>query len=162
MSIALPALTGCSGPSRRRARQGEAPAGGEPVLPARRVALGILALAACSGWAQCQPAGPPSFPVRQSLSDWLQTCNPVVFKDHASICALAQLGAGSVTLPEPPHGPGLPGSGLMTPALAQELGSRISRDWCCHDVVIIDGWLLARTEAWLCAVAASVRHPDIA
>ncbi len=27
----------------------------------------------------------------------------------------------------------------------------VARDWSVHDVVVVDGWILARTEARLCA-----------
>jgi hypothetical protein len=31
------------------------------------------------------------------------------------------------------------------------LRSAVARDWSCHQVAVVDGWLLARTEARLCA-----------
>ncbi len=36
--------------------------------------------------------------------------------------------------------------------MASQLRSGIARDWSAHRVVVVDGWLLARTEARLCAL----------
>jgi hypothetical protein len=37
-------------------------------------------------------------------------------------------------------------------AIQSQLLSAITRDWSRHHVAVVDGWLLARTEARLCAV----------
>ena len=43
-----------------------------------------------------------------------------------------------------------------TAALRQALAAGRTRDFASGDTVIIDGWILARTEARLCALAAIV------
>jgi hypothetical protein len=38
--------------------------------------------------------------------------------------------------------------------LRSKIGSRIRRDFAEHEVVTVDGWMLSRTEARLCALVA--------
>lgn len=38
-----------------------------------------------------------------------------------------------------------------TSSVASRLIEHIARDWSEHDVTMVDGWLLARTEARICA-----------
>ena len=47
-----------------------------------------------------------------------------------------------------------PAPGGTTASLAQRLTERVRQDYAAEDTVRIDGWVLARTEARLCALFA--------
>jgi hypothetical protein len=86
-----------------------------------------------------------------ALGEWLRGCGACRFADFA---ALRRLGA-LYLIARPEEGSGAQLSRLLLTrpegSVASRLLSAISRDWSSHQVVVVDGWLLARTEARLCA-----------
>lgn len=87
----------------------------------------------------------------RALGDWVHACGPGFFSDLA---ALRRLGAIYLAAhPEERSTARL--SQLLIggdhDTIPSRLGSAVARDWASHDVVVVDGWLLARAEARLCA-----------
>ena len=46
-------------------------------------------------------------------------------------------------------------AGMTVPAIRRIIAERIQLDFLCDDIVCIDGWMLSKTEACLCALAAT-------
>jgi len=70
--------------------------------------------------------------------------------------ALARQGATYLAAHPLERDPGLLLRLLVTDGavpLPAALLAAIARDWRQHDVVVLDGWLLARSEARICALA---------
>ena len=87
-----------------------------------------------------------------ALGDWVRNCGAGFFPD---LTALRRLGAiYLVAHPEERSRALL--SHLLIAAddgtIPSRLLSAIARDWSSNHVVVVDGWLLARTEARLCAL----------
>lgn len=101
------------------------------------------------------PEGKPR--VERHLAAWLQDMNRVVFADVEAISALGSRYAAQTR----DDVQGLPHAALGAERLSQgrlqELADRIALDWRQHHVVVVDGWLLARTEARLCSIVWSAR-----
>ena len=86
-----------------------------------------------------------------ALGDWVRDCGAGFFSD---LTALRRVGAiYLVAHPEERSRALL--SHLLIAADEGTIPSRlfraVARDWSSHHVVVVDGWLLARTEARLCA-----------
>jgi hypothetical protein len=125
---------------------------------AQTVAVGrrdlMLALfGLCTGVLVCASGGRGE--VRSNsgaLGDWLRHCGAGYFPD---LPALRRLGAIYLeTRPEERSRAML--SHLLIDGDDGTIPSRllraVARDWSSHHVVVVDGWLLARTEARLCAM----------
>jgi hypothetical protein len=87
-----------------------------------------------------------------ALGDWLRDCGAGFFSD---LMALRRLGAiYLVAHPEERSRALL--SHLLTAGdhgtIPSRLLSAVARDWSNNHVAVVDGWLLARTEARLCAL----------
>jgi hypothetical protein len=86
------------------------------------------------------------------LDDWLRDRAPGLFSD---LTALRWLGAVYLVAHPQERSPALL-SRLLIADGAGTVPSRllraIARDWSDHHVTVVDGWLLARTEARLCAI----------
>jgi hypothetical protein len=87
----------------------------------------------------------------EALGEWLHSCGAHLFSD---LNALRRLGAlYLVAHPEECSRAVL--SQLLIAddgeAIQSQLLSAVTRDWFHHHVAVVDGWLLARTEARLCA-----------
>jgi len=90
--------------------------------------------------------------LQADLEHWLRSFGAHAIGDGA---VLRRLGAVYITLhPEERDMTHLQRSLLGARALPQMsiLLERVARDWRTHDVASIDGWLLARTEARVCAL----------
>jgi hypothetical protein len=86
------------------------------------------------------------------LSDWLRAFAPRIFR---GLPALHRLGAWYLAAyPQERSRTRL--SQLLMPAdpgaIHAQLRGAIARDWAGQQVVVVDGWVLARTEARLCAL----------
>jgi hypothetical protein len=107
----------------------------------------------CTGTLACTSHS--SVPMRlnsEALGEWLREAGAGFFPDLA---ALRRLG----TLYLAAHPEERSGAVLARLLIAGEQGTipsrllrAIARDWSSHHVAVVDGWLLARTEARLCAV----------
>ncbi len=86
-----------------------------------------------------------------ALAAWLRGHGARFFPDRP---ALRRLGALYV-IAHPGEGSVAPLSRVLLSGTDGTVASRllgaISRDWSNHHVVVVDGWLMARTEARLCA-----------
>jgi hypothetical protein len=87
-----------------------------------------------------------------ALGDWIRDCGAGYFSD---LTALRRLGAVYL-IAHPEERSRGPLSHLLIAGDEGTIPSRllraIARDWSSHHVVVVDGWLLARTEARLCAL----------
>jgi hypothetical protein len=117
----------------------------------RDLILALIGL--CTGGLGCASDGQGE--VRSNsgtLGDWVRDCGAGFFSD---LTALRRLGAiYLVAHPEERSRALL--SHLLIAAdegtIPSRLLSAIARDWSIPHVVVVDGWLLARTEARLCAL----------
>jgi len=87
-----------------------------------------------------------------ALGDWVRDCGTGLFAD---LTALRRLGAIYLAAhPEERSHTLL--SRLLIAAndctIPSQLLSAVARDWSSNHVVLVDGWLLARSEARLCAL----------
>ena len=90
--------------------------------------------------------------LQADLEDWLRNFGAHAIGDGA---VLRQLGAVYITQhPEERDAAQLRRSLLGTRAASpmSNLREGVARDWLTHDVAWLDGWLLARTEARVCAL----------
>jgi hypothetical protein len=120
------------------------------LMDRRTVVLGLIG--ACSGtFASALPIETDTRSVAETLSEWLHSCGARLFAD---LRALRRLGA--LYLVAHPHERSRAVlSHLLIGgdegSIQWRILSAIDRDWRGHHVVVVDGWLLARTEARLCA-----------
>ena len=94
----------------------------------------------------------PSQSLGIALENWLRREGRRVLRDSAALGRL-----GEIYLASHPHERNrgqlaLLLSGDGTTAVPCGLIAKISRDWLEHDVAVVDGWVLARTEARICAL----------
>jgi hypothetical protein len=85
------------------------------------------------------------------LSDWIRVSGAGFFPDFA---ALRRLGAIYLVVHPEESSRSLLSHLLIAAedgAIPSRLLSAVARDWSSHQVVVVDGWLLARAEARLCA-----------
>ena len=86
-----------------------------------------------------------------ALATWLRGQGARFFPD---LPPLSRLGALYLRA-HPEEGSAAPLSRVLLSGtdgtVATRLLGAISRDWSSHHVVVVDGWLMARTEARLCA-----------
>jgi hypothetical protein len=98
-------------------------------------------------------------PPSAALGDWLRNFGPVFFRD---LPALRRLGARYLVA-HPAERSRVRLSRLLIPAdegaIPAQLLRGIARDWAANHVVVVDGWLLARTEARLCALLQLEEDP---
>jgi hypothetical protein len=91
-------------------------------------------------------------PPAAQLQNWLQHFGPSRLGDPA---VLSWLGASYLASHPVERDPGrlsqLILGGSAAPVQSQ-LIAVISQDWSRHDVTVVEGWVLARTEARICAV----------
>jgi hypothetical protein len=68
-------------------------------------------------------------------------------RERASPAALTQAILGQMSISS--------AAGMTVPAIRRIIAERIQLDFLCDDIVCIDGWMLSKTEACLCALAAT-------
>jgi len=114
----------------------------------------ILALVGlCAGAWGCAPGGRGE--VRSNsgaLGDWLRTCGAGIFPD---LRALRRLGCIYLVAHSEERSAALLSHLLIAAddgTIPSRLLSAVARDWSSNHVAVVDGWLLARTEARLCAL----------
>ena len=122
-----------------------------PAAVGRRNFIRTL-LGLCAGTLAGSPGGrAAASPGSGALGDWLRERGPGVFPDLA---ALRRLGALYLAAHPEEHSRAAL-SHLLLDADPGTIPSRLlrtlERDWSSHQVTVVDGWLLARTEARLCA-----------
>ncbi|MGO9930453.1 MAG: hypothetical protein ACLPV8_01370 [Steroidobacteraceae bacterium] len=86
-----------------------------------------------------------------ALSDWLRCCGPGFFPD---LKALRRLGDIYLVAHPKERSRALLSHLLIAGddgTIPSRLLSAVARDWSSNRVAVVDGWLLARTEARLCA-----------
>ena len=87
-----------------------------------------------------------------ALGEWLRYGGAVLLPDLAALRRLGALYLGA----HPEEGSRTLLSQLLIVAddgtIPSRLLSAVARDWSNHHVAVVDGWLLARTEARLCAL----------
>ena len=86
------------------------------------------------------------------LGDWLRYCGAGFFQD---LTALHRLGAIYLVAHPEERSRALLSHLLIAGhdgTIPSRLLSAIARDWASNHVTVVDGWLLARTEARLCAL----------
>ncbi|HEV2703838.1 MAG TPA: hypothetical protein VGV09_19590 [Steroidobacteraceae bacterium] len=126
------------------------PVQGQGAVGRRDVLLALMGV--CSGVLVYASAGLADLrPKSEALGDWLRSRGIGLFSD---LTALRRLGAiYLVAHPEESSRTVL--SQLLIAGdegtILSRLLSAIDRDWSSHRVAVVDGWLLARTEARLCA-----------
>jgi hypothetical protein len=85
------------------------------------------------------------------LKDWLHSTDPYFLANRA---ALTQLGAVYLAMhPDERNFRRLSRllSGAGSKPVRVHLFESIAQDWVEHDVTVVEGWVLARTEARICA-----------
>jgi hypothetical protein len=117
----------------------------------RRDSIGGLAALvtalACASFGAEEPNRLPG-----ALGDWLRDHPISRLPERAALCRLGALYLAaqpeersrerlSRWLSDDRHDP-----------IASRIARAVDRDWSDHDVAVVDGWILARTEARLCAV----------
>jgi hypothetical protein len=114
----------------------------------------ILALIGlCAGALACAPGDRAEVGAESgALGDWLRNGSAGFFSD---LTALRRLGAIYLAA-HPEEGSRTLLSQLLIAgddgAIPSRLMSAVARDWSANHVAVVDGWLLARTEARLCAL----------
>ena len=86
-----------------------------------------------------------------ALSDWVRDCGAGFFSD---LTALRQLGVIYLVAHPVERSRALLSHLLIAGddgSIPSRLLRAVARDWASNYVVVVDGWLLARTEARLCA-----------
>lgn len=86
-----------------------------------------------------------------ALATWLRGGGARLFSD---LPAMRRLGALYLSAHPEERSPARLSRLLLTArdgAVPSRLLRTISRDWSSHHVVVVDGWVMARTEARLCA-----------
>ena len=86
-----------------------------------------------------------------ALGDWVRDCGAGFFPD---LTALSQLGAIYLVAHPVERSCALLSHLLIAGgdgSIPSRLLRAVARDWSSNYVVVVDGWLLARTEARLCA-----------
>lgn len=86
------------------------------------------------------------------LGDWVRDCGTGLFED---LTALRRLGAIYLAAHPEERSRTLLSRLLIAAddcAIPSRLLSAVARDWASNHVVLVDGWLLARSEARLCAL----------
>jgi hypothetical protein len=86
-----------------------------------------------------------------ALGDWIRDCGAGFFPD---LTALRRLGAIYLLAHPVERSRALLSHLLIAGhdgAIPSRLLSAVARDWSSNYIVVVDGWLLARTEARLCA-----------
>jgi hypothetical protein len=68
-------------------------------------------------------------------------------RERASPAALTQAILGQMSISS--------AAGMTVPAIRRMIAARIQLDFRSDDIVCIDGWMLSKTEACLCALAAT-------
>jgi hypothetical protein len=87
----------------------------------------------------------------EALGDWVRDCGAGFFSD---LTALSQLGAIYLVAHPVERSRALLSHLLIAGddgSIPSRLLRAVARDWSSNYVVVVDGWLLARTEARLCA-----------
>jgi hypothetical protein len=87
-----------------------------------------------------------------ALCDWLRNCAACLFPD---LTALRRLGAIYLSAHPEERSRALLAHRLIADAdgtIPARLLSAVARDWSNNHVAVVDGWLLARSEARLCAL----------
>jgi hypothetical protein len=87
-----------------------------------------------------------------ALGDWVCDCGAGFFSD---LTALRRLGAIYLVAHPEERSRALLSHLLIAGdngTIPSRLLSAVARDWSSHHVVVVDGWLLARTEARFCAL----------
>jgi hypothetical protein len=87
-----------------------------------------------------------------ALGEWLRDCGAGFFAD---LSALHRLGAIYLATHPEERSRALLSHLLIAGddgTIPSRLLSAVARDWSSHHVAVVDGWLLARTEARLCAI----------
>jgi hypothetical protein len=87
----------------------------------------------------------------RNLQKWLRRIDTGFYKDSA---ALGRLGASYLVSHPTERNIRLLSSlvmGAHTGAVRLGLTIGIARDWAEHNVAVVDGWVLSRTEARICA-----------
>lgn len=110
--------------------------------------LGFIGL--CTGALSCLGRGAGCSNAK-SLDDWVRDCGAGLFSD---LSALRRLGDIYLAAHPAERSRDLLSHLLIADfdgTIPSRLLSAVSRDWSGHRVVVVDGWLLARTEARLCA-----------
>jgi hypothetical protein len=93
-----------------------------------------------------------------ALADWVRDCGSAFFSDLA---ALRRLGAIYLAAYSEERSRALLSHLLIAAddgAIPSRLLNAVARDWSGNHVVVVDGWLLARTEARLCAFLHLEEH----
>jgi hypothetical protein len=88
----------------------------------------------------------------EALCDWVRDSGARFFSDFA---ALRRLGAIYLAAHPEEHSGALLSRLLISGdhgTIPSRLLSAVARDWSSNHVIVVDGWLLARTEARLCAL----------
>ena len=117
----------------------------------RDLILAIIGL--CTGVLGCASDGQGE--VRSNsgaLVDWIRDCGAGFFSD---LTALRQLGAIYLVAHPEERSRALLSQLLIAGdegAIPSRLLSAVARDWSNNHVVVVDGWVLARAEARLCAL----------
>jgi hypothetical protein len=115
----------------------------------RDLILGFIGL--CTGALSCASLGRGGCSNSKSLGDWVRDCGAGFFSD---LTALRRLGDIYLAAHPAERSRDLL-SHLLIAGVDGTIPSRllnaVSRDWSGNHVVVVDGWLLARTEARLCA-----------
>jgi hypothetical protein len=117
----------------------------------RDLILALIGL--CTGVSGCAASGGQG-EVRSNsgaLGDWVRDCGAGFFSDLA---ALRQLGAIYLVAHPEERSRALLSHLLIAGddgAIPSRLLSAVARDWSSNHIVVVDGWLLARAEARLCA-----------
>jgi hypothetical protein len=87
-----------------------------------------------------------------ALGDWVRDCGAGFFSDLTALC---RLGAIYLVAHPEERSRALLSHLLIAgddDTIPSRLLSAVARDWSSNHVVVVDGWLLARTEARLCAL----------
>jgi hypothetical protein len=117
----------------------------------RDLLLALIGL--CTGVLGCAPGGCGE--VRSNsgaLGDWVRECGAAFFSDLTALCRLGAI----YLMAHPEERSRVLLSQLLIAgderAIPSRLLSAVARDWSSNHVVVVDGWVLARAEARLCAL----------
>jgi hypothetical protein len=117
----------------------------------RDLILALIGL--CAGVLAGTSGGPGEVRSKsRALGDWLRACGADFFPDLTVLRRLGDI----YLLAHPEERSRALLSDLLIAgddgSIPSQLLSAVARDWSGNHVVVVDGWLLARTEARLCAL----------